>query len=284
MADELDIGTELASTAPDIVRATVLMARYARAKVAQKVLNATADVKGPGDRVSITVMPAFTVQSVTNASGAVATKESSTVTSVEVIVNLWKYVRWDVVDLSQLQSAIDPYRAWLEGAGGALGEDQDANLLGEQSNLTSYTDPGGSVPLDDKIIRKGRLLLDRANIPEEDRFFVLHPDGESDLLALPRFTEAQNTGFGRGVQVSNGHISGLYGHPVVVTSLVKETSSLKRNVLLHKEALAIATQKNFTIVPLAKIQLSKDTVAHILYGVKTVRASHGVVLSSAPNA
>lgn len=280
MADEKDIGTELSGAAPDVVRAAVLIARYAKAKIVPFVLSLDTDViKGRGDRVSVTVMPSMTVQDVGTGGGLTA--DTASITSVELIVNKWKHLYVRIEDKSELQTITNFAEAFAAEMGRALAAQQDTDLASEHSNITGQTGVGGAQPLDDSVCRAARRQLDEDDIPEDDRAWILHPFAEADLLALSRFSEAQATGFSRGLQVENGRLSGLYGHPVKMTSRVQTSSNQLKNLLLHKECLAIATQSNFKIVKLGKTQLSDDFVGHVLYGVKTIRSNHGVVLSSA---
>jgi len=150
--------------------------------------------------------------------------------------------------------------------------------------IISTSDPTDHADALEKLFR-----LDKAKVPKTDRMWFICPDAEQDLLAQARFTEAQNTGFARGLQVEKGRISSLYGDPVYVTNQIASVAgsvagTVRKNMLVHKQALGIATQRNFKIVPLAKVQLSEAITGHILYGVKVVRSNHGVVVNSAVNA
>lgn len=279
MADEKDIGTELSGAAPDVVRAAVLIARYAKSKIVPMVLSLDTDIiKGKGDRVSVTIMPQMTVQNV--GTGGTLTADTSSITSVELIANLWKHLYVRIEDKSEMQTITDFAEAFSMEMGRALAQQQDNDLLAEQSNITGQTGVGGSQPLDDQVVRAARRQLDEDDVPEDDRFWALHPFAEADLLALDKFSLAQTTGFARGLQIDGGRLSGLYGHPVKVTSQVASSGGQFKNLLCHKECLAIATQSNFKIVQLGKTQLSDDFVGHVLYGVKTLRSNFGVVLSS----
>jgi hypothetical protein len=289
MANEITL-TQLAGSIPDVVRAVALKARYDEAVAVKKVMNCDKDVAKFGDRVSLSILPKFSVNNV--GSGGSVQRQQLSLTAVEVTVNAWKECTVDVEDKGEVQSALSVLKEYSSQFGEALSEVQDTDLLGEYANLTTYSVGDGTTPMDDAMVRLARLKLDKnssggtgtGKVPKKDRVWLLSPDAEADLIGLARFSEAQNTGFARGLQVENGRISKLYGDDVFVTDQVATSSGIRMNLYVQREALAIATQRNFKVVPLAKVQLSEALASHILYGVKTVRADHGVVVKSAVNA
>lgn len=284
MANEITL-TQLAGSIPDVVRAVALKARYSESVIYKQVMNADEDVARFGDRVSLSILPAFSVNDV--GSGGSVTRQQLSLTAVEITVNKWKECTVDVEDKAAVQSALKVLKEYSSQFGEALSAQQDADLAAEHSNITGVTavgDTNNPSPLDDAMVRLARLKLDKQKVPKRDRFWVLSPDAEADLLGLARFSEAQNTGLAKGLQVEGGRITRLYGDPVHISTEVVTSSSVKKNLYLYKECLGIATQRNFKIVPLAKVQLSEALTSHILYGVKTVRSDHGVVVNSAVNA
>lgn len=283
MANEIGL-SQLTATVPDIVRETALKARYAAAKVAKRVLTVDADVAKKGDRVSLPLMPSLSVNDV--GSGGSVTRQQLSITAPEVVVDKHKECTVDVEDIATRQSAISILKEFSSAMGAALAAQQDSDLGALYSTLTGQTAVGSATspePMDDDMLRLALQQLDNDDIPREDRVWVLSPSAHNDLLALARFTEAQNTGFARGVQVADGRVSKLYGADVLVTTKVATTSQARANLLIHKEALGMATQKNFTITHLAKVQLSEAVTGSVLYGVKVVRSDHGVVIYSLEN-
>lgn len=283
MANEISVA-QLAGSIPDVVRAVALKARYAKAIIQKQVMSVDADLARKGDRVSLSVMPTLSVNNV--GTGGSVTRQQLSTTAVEVVVDKWKECTVDVDDQAIRQTALAIIKEFSAGMGEALAQQQDLDLGALYSSLTGLTAVGDSTnptTLDDDMIRLARTRMDNADIPEDGRFWILSRAGHNDLLGLARFTEAQNTGFARGVQIENGRISKLYGDPVYVTTQVATTGSAKANMYLHKEGLGVGTQRNFKITPLAKVQLSEAISADLLYGVKVVRSNHGVVVYSAVN-
>lgn len=283
MANEIGLA-QLTATVPDIVRETALKARYAAAKIMKKVLTVDADVAKKGDRVSLPLMPSLSVNNV--GSGGSVTRQQLSITAPEVVVDKHKEATIDVEDIAVRQSAISILKEFSGAMGAALGAQQDSDLGALYATLTGQGAVGDATtptPMDDDMIRLARQFMDDDDIPESDRCWVLSPSAHNDLLALARFTEAQNTGFSKGVQIEGGRVSKLYGDDVIVTTKVATTGSARANLYIHKEALGMATQKNFTITHLAKVQLSEAITGSVLYGVKVVRSDHGVVVYSLQN-
>lgn len=284
MSNEISV-SQLAGSIPDVVRSIALKARFDSAVIVKKVMNVDADVAAKGDRVSLSIMPTLAINSV--GSGGSVTNQQVSLTAVEVVVDTWKECTVEIDDQATKQTALSIIKEFSTQMGEALAQQQDTDLGALYATLTGLTAVGDSTnpaPFDDAMVRLARLRLDKAKVPKQNRFWVLSPDAEADLLGQQRFSEAQSTGFAKGLQVENGRISMLYGDPVYVTNQVGTSGSVRKNMLLHKEGLGIATQRNFRITPLAKVQLSERIAGDILYGCKVVRSNHGVVVNSAVNA
>lgn len=292
MASEISV-TQLAGSIPDVVRKMTLAARYDEAVILKNVSNYNGDVAVKGDRVSLSIMPKVAINTV--GTGGSVTNQQLSVTAVEVVVDTWVETTVEVDDRALRQSALQIIKDFGSAFGQALAEKQDLDLGALHSSLTTYTVGGTAVgdssPLDDAMVRLARLKLNKnssgangtGNVPKSGRMYFLSPDGEADLLALDRFSLAQTTGFARGLQVEGGVIKTLYGDPVYVTDQIATSTPVRKNIYMEKTAIAIATQKNFGITPLAKTQLSERINSNILYGVKVVRADHAVIINSAIN-
>lgn len=283
MANEITV-TQLAGSIPDVVRSVALKARYAAAQMSKRVLNVDADVAKKGDRVSLSILPELATTAV--GAGGSVTRQQVSISAVEVIMNDWREVTVDVDDQASRQSALSVLKEYSAEMGKALAAYADEKVGGLYATLTGQTDIGTSA--DPTTMSEDKILLaiqrlDDDDIPRENRMWLMAPSAHNDLLALSRFTDAQNTGFARGVQVSDGRISNLFGDPVYVSNKIATVGGARANMYVHKEALGIGTQKNFRITPLAKTQLSEAITADILFGYKVVRSDHGVVVYSAVN-
>lgn len=283
MANEIG-DSQVSVSYPELWRAEALQARYAKSVVVPFVLHADEIVNKPGDTVNIDIMPSVAVNDV-GADGSLTNQQLS-LSQVQVVVNKWKEATVDIVDKATKQSIHDLVKEFSGAFGKALAQQQDVDLLAEYTNITnSVGDTGSPTSMDDAMVRAALFILEDADILTDEAWgdvkFFLRPRAELDLLGLSRFSEAQATGFSRGVQVDKGRLSGLYGIAASKTSRIPLSGSVYKNLLLHKECLAVATQSNFEIQRLAKTKLSTPINGNILYGVKTLRATYGVVLNSA---
>jgi hypothetical protein len=288
MAGETGTDVELTVTMQDTVRATALKALYAKSNAMKAVMNVTKDIPDGSDRVSIPIWPSLTTFAITEETGQINSGQGAaiTFTAPEVTVNNWRGVPAEFTMRGLKQSKVELLKGFATESGRALAAYIDTTVFALQSSLTSYTDAGSSAtPLNDALLRSMKANLDNADVGEENRSWVIHTVGNLQLLGDPRFSEAQNTGFSKGLQVDQGRtkVTFLYGHPVVVSTTVAEASSAKKNLLIHEECIGLAVQKNFKIHEssgLPNFKLTEIRVAEVLFGTAVVRATHGVVGSS----
>jgi hypothetical protein len=286
MANEWGLDSSGISTAlPEIMQKKALKARYAAAEVWKYCLNGVegdANVKGQisqmGQKVTIQIMPALTVYDVATSDGSFTNNEG-TLSPATVTINKWKAVPVDLVDIVAYQTPLDWETELADAFGKAISAQQDGDVLDLVDDLTNYQlgDAGG---FSDAKVLLAQRTLDDANVPKEDRTWVLAPVAQSELLQVDKFTIASATGFARGLQVDNGRISGLYGTRVVTSTKVVSSAGKRYNVLFHREAFAIVMQKDFKFEKLAKVRLSQPYVGSALYGVVTSRDNHAVAMSS----
>ena len=107
---------------------------------------------------------------------------------------------------------------------------------GNSSNAADITDAG---------IRALILKLDNADVPMDNRSFVIPPIVANDMLGLNRFTEQQYIGSGDAIKT--GKIGMIYGADVHIssncpTTTTGNTATDRVGCLLHKDALVLAEQ------------------------------------------
>jgi N4-gp56 family major capsid protein len=107
---------------------------------------------------------------------------------------------------------------------------------GNSTNAADITDAG---------IRALILKLDNADVPMDNRSFVIPPIVANDMLGLNRFTEQQYIGSGDAIKT--GKIGMIYGASVHIssncpTTTTANTATDRVGVLQHKDALVLAEQ------------------------------------------
>ena len=81
--------------------------------------------------------------------------------------------------------------------------------------------------------------------------------------------------------VGPDNVPSLYGAQWYETQEVTVSGVLDKNLLLHKDCMAMGMQRNVEIVQFAKTALSTRINGNALYGVKTIREDHGCVINTA---
>lgn len=287
MANETGL-SNVSGSVPKLWRVKALKARYAESKVWKLCINGVEgdpNVKGAitkmGDTVHFQIFPVLTVGNISTSDGSF-TNQVVTPTDKTIVINSWKSVNVDLVDIAGIQSVLDWEAEFADAFGKAISQQQDIDVLNLlQSATWSFSNgPTQSVPLSDGLILLAQRTLDDNKIPKEDRHWVIAPVAEADLLALDKFSLANTTGFTKGLQVEGGRITGLYGTDVTVTPLVNNTASVRFNALFHKEAIGIVMQKNFTMEKFARTKFSQPYAGSALYGVAQLRADHAYIVGT----
>lgn len=276
MANEIG-NTEAAAVIPEVWRRIVLDSREATQIVVPRVLNVTQELKSFGDIVHIPVFPQ-TLSINTVGAGGTVTNQAITITDVTLTVNKHEELTVTIEDQAQIQSIVDLFATFAKNFGIKAAGRFDNQLLAEHSNITTNKLGGASSLTDDDLTEAVRLL-DDGNIPADDRSWIFAPIARRDLFRSDKFTLSNQTGMAKGTQLT-GQIGDVYGSPVMVSSNVATATSQRKNLYMHRETLAIAIQKNIKMERFARTQLATTLNASFLYGVKTVREDHGVVIST----
>jgi HK97 family phage major capsid protein len=137
----------------------------------------------------------------------------------------------------------------------------------------------------DAIFRALIQQMDDADVPMDNRVFVIPPSLRNAIMGIDRYVSSDFVN-GRGVQ--NGKIGELYGIDVYVTSNCPEVESavdntagdrLVASMLMHKDTLILAEQMGIR----SQTQYKQEYLANLytadtLYGVQAYRPDSGFVL------
>jgi|CXWL01.1.fsa_nt_gi N4-gp56 family major capsid protein len=139
-----------------------------------------------------------------------------------------------------------------------------------------YVDTAGNALAIADIVN-ARKLLNKQNVPLDNRFMVISPDKEADMLNITNFIQAQN--YGSNQPLINGEIGRVMGFTVLVHNSLSALDSL----FYHKShcGFAMQIQPEFaTMFQLASV--SDEFLLHQLYGTKVMSAGiRGVYLDGA---
>src|SRR5262245_53790797 len=113
MANETGLDSTGISTAvPAWLRTEALEARYAQEYLWQKCFNSvegdeliSGQIRQKGDRVTVQIFPALSATDISTTDGSFTTTEVSP-TAVNIIINKWKNVSVDLVDIVDAQAVL----------------------------------------------------------------------------------------------------------------------------------------------------------------------------------
>jgi len=243
------------------------------------------------------------------AENTAVTLQNSTESEVQVVINKhYEYSRL-IEDIVGVQALDSLRRFYTEDAGYALAKQIDSDLfalgksLGDgdgsdwthsnsyfidaSTGLTAYAldTVTTSDVFTDAGFRSLIQLMDDADVPMDNRVFVVPPALRNAIMGIDRYVSSDFVN-GRGVQ--NGKIGELYGIDVYVTSNCPEVESAADNsvgdrliaaMLMHKDSLILAEQVGVR----SQTQYKQEYLANLytadtLYGVKAYRPDSAFVL------
>lgn len=274
--------TTLANTIDKVWDTKLEDARYATSVIMPRVLNKSDKVRKSGDTVVINVKQKLTVGTV--GAGGAFTPQTTTPQLVNIVVDTWKYCSSEVDGQADAQSFWDPNSDFPTDAADALSEVYDTSLGALHSNLTSNVVGGEATPedFDDQAARASVLKLRDRNIPIDALSFILPPRAfYLGLFNNSNLTNANTMGVPKNVLTTNFRFQ-LLNVPCYESTLLTTVGSSIKGLLLHRSCLGIAMQKDHDYKRAegtAAGKFSYIVAMQSLYGVKTIREDHGVVIN-----
>jgi N4-gp56 family major capsid protein len=207
-----------------------------------------------------------------------------------------------IEDLAEVQAMSSLRRFYTDDAGYSLARQIDTDILrlgriaqggaataaytkgylgGDGSTL--YVD-GSNVgtALTDEGFRRAIQRLDDADVPMDQRYFIVPPSTRNTMMGLARFTEQAFVGEAGGANtIRNGQIGDIYGVKVFVsTNADTPTTNTSRVALLfHPEFGVLVEQLGVRVQTQYKQEwLSTLLTADTLYGVGELRDASAVAL------
>jgi hypothetical protein len=281
--------TTSAAFIPEVWSAATIVATENKLIVAPKVKRFDADVAQYGDIIHVPNVSNFSAARDKSANTTL-TLDTITETSTDITINQHKYVSFMVEDVTAKQSKYNLVTEYTDRAGYAIAKAVDTSLLDLYTGFTT-TDAGSyETDITDAGILAAIQQLELNDVPMEDRCFIVHAGQLTALLAIDKFVKADFLGqYDQPTRVETGAASStlfgtLYGIPVYFTNNVSVTAGTTvyvHNVLIHKEAWALAMQMAPRVQMEYQINyLADQVVTDVMYGVQTLRPTFGVELRS----
>jgi HK97 family phage major capsid protein len=278
MANEITT-TEGAVFIPEIWRPGFLKALAYKGVVRNRVLSADGDVAKMGDILHIRIAPQGVVNNVTAATGAI-TNQALTPSESQLTVNKWKDYSFDIVDNVKAQADMYLDASLKDSAPQAFAKAIDTDLLALQSTFTTQTAIDATAGLSGDSLTEAfySLAVDEVNMDDPNNLsWVFHWKQWPVLKKIAGLSEAQITGESGG-GLLKFKLPDVLGTPVYFSSAVAESGGEHKNMLFHREAMACGVQKNFNMEQLARVRKSTPYSIDMMYGVKEVRTTHGIVV------
>lgn len=246
MTSASNTGTTEMEVISSIVQEELLQASLLRPTVTDLSSMATKGVKQidwPRFSSSTLSPAAQNPDGVTETSGQTATFAVDSIS-----LNDWTSIPYEIPDRVSQQTMINLEAELAKSAGRQYGEYMDEQII-VKLRLASTSAPDHKIDLDGANthgvataitldgIAKARQLLNRANVPQSDRYLVIPPEQEKVLIGLDNFRNADK--YGSREALLKGEIGQIYGFRVIVHN----GASSNEAFAYHKTAVAVAVQQ-----------------------------------------
>lgn len=256
----------------------VMEALYNTTVLLNLVKHYDAEVSSMGQSVTVPFMPSMVAND--KVANTQVTLNGQTATTVVITVNKHKEASVVIEDFLNVQSKYDLRSEFTTGLGQAVGVQIDSDIYTEM--LAGVTQTAGTfgTALTDATILNTKLQLDNAIAPFTDRSIVVDPTGNSQFLAIDKFVRYDALGTGKAIE--DGKLGNIYGFTVYMSQnlpTVAGTPPQHTGVVFHKNVQGVAIQQK----PRVQAQYKQEYLGWLvtvdaIYGVKTLRANHGVLL------
>lgn len=218
------------------------------------------------------------------------TTQSIVESEVVITIDKWKETSFMIEDIVKVQAQYNLMSEYTSKAGEAIARVIDTDLMNLYTTFTNADVGSYGVDIGDATIVAAIQALDLANAPIQDRAFIVYPTQKSAIMKLDKFVAATFLGeYNQKTPVQVGPNSrylwgDIYGIPFYYTLQVPQTAGTTtqtHNMLIHKEALALALQA----APRVQSQYQQLSLAWLLtvdtlYGVHSLRTDFGVQIRS----
>ncbi len=216
--------------------------------------------------------------------------QTITETQTQLNINKWYESSFEIEDLVSVQSNYDLRSEYSEKAGYAIAKQVDTDLLALWSTFTTTAQGQYQQDINDAVLVASILQLNLQDMPLENRAFIIHPNQLAAIMKIDKFVKADYNGeYQLPTPVKKGPNSRymwgeIYGVPVYYTTNIPvtvATPTQTHNVLIHKEAWALALQQSPRLQAAYWLpDLAWKVVVDVIYGITGLRTYGGVEVRS----
>lgn len=237
-----------------------------------------------GDIINVPTIDNLAARSKAKATNAAITYEALTETNTQITVATWEYSAMAVESIVEVQANRDLFKAYAGKMGYALDLAVDDVLAGLPDDATNAVGALAVGLTYDDLLR-ARQYLDDANAPVDDRYIVVAPAEEANLMKLDHFINRDYSALvgGSTRDPDRGWFGTWLGMPVYKSTNVEGSNAAGHdNAMFHREAYALVIQMKPKAHHMYDIDYFVDKVAiEQLYGTQTMRNAHGVFMRGA---
>src|SRR5580765_1074406 len=264
---------------PDIWSKQVLRATEANLVIAKSVNRSFESDATVGKTVKVASIGNLAARA--KAENTAITYETVAETATTITLNIWSYAAVGIEDIVKVQAIVDVQNEYQRKLGYAVAKDIDTKLAADFAGFSQVVGTLGTAASDANVLAAIKLL-DDADVPQDDRFFVMSPAEKVAKLALDRWSNALYIGT-NAYPTKSGMLGDMYGlNLAVTTNLVKPAAGQANNAIFHRDALALVVQRT----PKTHIFYDIDTftwklAVEVIYGHQEMRDLFGVLVNGA---
>jgi P22 coat protein - gene protein 5 len=275
------------ATFPDVFSKTLLR-NFDKATVMGQLVSREyeGDIKNAGDVVNAVLFGNVTVSDYTPGSDVAVQNLSLSQYALSIDQKKAFNAIIDLVEITQ--SHLDLVNGWMQRASVALAEAVDDRLLSHHADIaTGNTIGTNGAPITltasnvyDYFVDAAKLL-DKAGLPQEERYAVIDEETKALILKSPSYVRATNYG---DEVIRTGSVGQIAGFDVRMSPRIPTVSGVKNMLFMHRSCISLAFQ-----IPPEHIktyepekQFGTGIKGLALYGSKVFQNTAGVVLKKAP--
>lgn len=203
--------------------------------------------------------------------------QAPTETDVELLLDQHKEASFVLENITEIQANVDLSSEYTSKAAYALAQARDTFVAGFASTF-SQTKGTYNTAITTDVILDSIQLLDDANVPQDDRHFVMKPKTKRDIIDITTYISNDFVG---GRPVENGKLGSVYGVNTYMTTQIVQTGTSTNNMMFHRDAIGTAMQKEITTNSDYSVsKIGTEVVTDEVYGGIEVRDTFGVLIKS----
>lgn len=252
----------------------VIRAREAKLVLANAVKRYDADSKS-GNTILIPSISHLTANA--KVPGVKVSFQAPTEANITLSLNQHYECSFLIEKIAEIQSNVNLNSEYTNETGYAIAKAIDSSIA---ALATGFANTVGvyNTAITTDVILDAQMTLDQADVPEEDRHFVIKPKTKRDIIDITTYI---SNDFVNGKPVETGELGMIYGAKAHMTNQVVQSGNNTNNMLFHRDAIALGMQREITTNSEYSVpDIGDIVVTDAIWGVVERRDDHGVLVKS----